>query len=148
MSPLAGSPTAAGAPSAASSTDAVVHLFVYGTLRPGEVRWQHLAPFVVGDGIDTATGGALFDTGLDYPAAMFGDEGRILGRVYTLDAARLGDALAHLDDVESAVRGLYARVTVATESGHTAWAYQCGEPALLVSPIPGGDWLQRSVRTG
>jgi gamma-glutamylcyclotransferase (GGCT)/AIG2-like uncharacterized protein YtfP len=131
-----------------AAADTVVHLFVYGTLRPGEVRWQHLAPFVVGEGIDTAVAGALYDTGLDYPAAMFAEAGRILGRVYSLDAARLGDALAHLDEVESAVRGLYARVTVETESGHTAWAYQCGEPALLVTRIPGGDWLQRAVRTG
>ncbi len=128
-----------------SAVSPTVHLFVYGTLRPGEVRWQHLAPFVVGEGIDTAAAGALYDTGLDYPAAMFDEPGRILGRVYTLAPERLADALAHLDEVESAVRGLYARVTVATESGHTAWAYQCGDPSLLRRPIPGGDWLLRAV---
>ncbi len=121
----------------------VSHLFVYGTLRPGEVRWQHLAPFVVGVGIDTSSPGALYDTELGYPAAMFGGASRIHGRVYALDAALLDDALAHLDDVEGAVRGKYARVTVETASGHTAWAYQCGEAALLVRRIEGGDWLLR-----
>ena len=52
---------------------AVRHLFVYGTLRPGEVRWHHLEPFVVGDGIDSTVRGDLYDTGLDYPAAVFAD---------------------------------------------------------------------------
>jgi len=118
-------------------------LFVYGTLRPGEVRWQHLAPYVVGEGREALVAGELYDTGLDYPAAMFGGESSILGRVYPLDNSRLTAALAHLDEVESAVRGSYARVSVVTSAGETAWAYQCGEPALLRTRIEGGDWLQR-----
>ncbi len=119
------------------------HLFVYGTLRPGEVRWQHLAPWVVGDGIDAVTAGDLYDTGLDYPAAMFGGDGRIMGRVYELAVDRLAAALHHLDEVEGAVRGLYHRITVVTDTGRTAWAYQCGDDALLVRRIEGGDWLSR-----
>ena len=119
------------------------HLFVYGTLRPGEVRWQHLEPYVHGEGVDTSVAGELYDTGLHYPAAMFGGEARILGRVYPLAPERMADALAHLDEVEGAVRGLYHRVVVATASGHDAWAYQCGDPALLVRRLHGGDWLQR-----
>ena len=119
------------------------HLFVYGTLRPGEVRWRHLEPFVVGDGIDTSTAGDVYDTGLEYPAAMFGGERRIKGRVYEL--TRLDDALAHLDEVEGAVRGLYHRVVVHTDSGHRAWAYQCGDDGLLLRHLPHGDWAQRSA---
>ncbi|MGB8862079.1 MAG: gamma-glutamylcyclotransferase [Ilumatobacteraceae bacterium] len=121
----------------------ITHLFVYGTLRPGEVRWHHLEPFVVGEAVDTSVAGELYDTELDYPAAMFRGDDRILGRVYTLRADRLAEALDHLDEVESAVRGRYARVAVLTMSGHRAWAYQCGEEALLVRRIEGGDWLQR-----
>jgi len=117
-------------------------LFVYGTLRPGEVRWQHLAPYVVGEGRVASVAGELYDTGLDYPAAMFGGESRILGRVYPLDDGQLTAALAHLDEVESAVRGLYQRVSVVTNDGETAWAYECGEPALLHTRIECGDWLQ------
>ena len=124
-------------------TETVAHLFVYGTLRPGEVRWRHLQPFVIGDGIDTHAAGDLFDTDLEYPAAMFGGDGRIQGRVYQLDVALLGEALALLDEVESAERGGYRRVPVVTGSGHTAWAYQCGEDALLVRRIESGDWLHR-----
>lgn len=122
------------------------HLFVYGTLRPGEVRWVHLAPFVVGDGVDTTVAGDVYDTGLDYPAARFGDPassdaGRIVGRVYEL--TDLERALAHLDDVEGAVRGLYRRVTVVTDAGHTAWAYECGDDSLLVRHLSHGDWARR-----
>jgi gamma-glutamylcyclotransferase (GGCT)/AIG2-like uncharacterized protein YtfP len=117
------------------------HLFVYGTLRPGEVRWQHLELFVVGDGVDTTVAGEVYDTGLDYPAARFGGNSRIVGRVYEL--TRLDEALAHLDRVEGAVRGLYRRIEVTTESGHVAWAYECGDPALLVRRLPTGDWADR-----
>ncbi len=119
------------------------HLFVYGTLAPGEVRWHHLAPFVVGDAVETAVGGDLYDTELGYPAAMFGGERLIVGRVYALTPHRVAAALAHLDEVEAAVRGLYHRVMVHSTSGHLAWAYQCGEAALLVRRIESGDWQQR-----
>jgi gamma-glutamylcyclotransferase (GGCT)/AIG2-like uncharacterized protein YtfP len=120
----------------------VAWLFVYGTLRPGEVRWHHMEPFVVGEGVDTAVFGALFDTGLGYPAATFGGSARILGRIYQL--APLQPALDHLDEVEGAVRGLYRRVVVSTESGQCAWAYECGDPDLMVTRIVGGDWLLRA----
>lgn len=124
-------------------TSTIQALFVYGTLRPGEVRWQHLAPYVVGEGRDACVAGELYDTELDYPAAMFGGDARILGRIYSLDERQLTDALVHLDEVEGAVRGLYARVQVVTDAGETAWAYQCGETALLRTRIECGDWLQR-----
>lgn len=124
-------------------TGPVSHLFVYGTLRPGEVRWQHLSPFVADEGVAASVAGELYDTELDYPAAMFGGESRILGRVYELAPARHDEALAHLDEVEGAVRGMYHRVAVATDAGHAAWAYQCGEQALLVRRIQCGDWQQR-----
>jgi len=69
--------------------------------------------------------------------------GSIRGRVYELSADRLDAALAHLDDVEGAVRGLYHRVTVATSAGVMAWAYQCGDDALLRHRIASGDWQDR-----
>lgn len=119
------------------------HLFVYGTLRPGEVRWHHLEPFVVGEGATASVEGGLYDTGLGYPAAMFDEAGTIHGRVYELAPGTLAAALAHLDEVEGAVRGLYHRITVRTVDGREAWAYQCGEEALLARRIDGGDWLRR-----
>lgn len=119
------------------------HLFVYGTLRPGEVRWHHLEPFVMGDGVPATVAGHLFDTGLEYPAAMFHRDGVIHGRVYELAPDRMEAALEHLDEVEGAVRGLYHRVVVEPSSGHRAWAYECGEEALLARRLDHGDWLRR-----
>lgn len=121
----------------------VTNLFVYGTLRPGEVRWQHLEPFVLGEGCAATVPGVLYDTGLGYPAATFVGDDRILGRIYALEEARLALALAHLDEVESAVRGRYVRVNVVTDAGDTAWAYACSDPALLATRIECGDWLRR-----
>ncbi|MFZ9628310.1 MAG: gamma-glutamylcyclotransferase family protein [Ilumatobacteraceae bacterium] len=129
------------------------HLFVYGTLRPGEVRWHHLEPFVVGDGTDTTVGGELYDTGLEYPAAIFRQSGAnacdaagsalIRGRTYELALDRLARALEHLDAVEGAVRGLYRRVVVHTAEGRAAWAYECGDERLLARRLETGDWLDR-----
>lgn len=121
-------------------------LFVYGTLRPGEVRWQHLEPYVVGEGFEASVPGELYDTGLDYPAAVFGGTQHIFGRVYTLNESRLPEALAHLDEVEGAVRGLYVRVEVLTAAGNAVWAYQCGDRELLHTRITSGDWQQRTAR--
>jgi gamma-glutamylcyclotransferase (GGCT)/AIG2-like uncharacterized protein YtfP len=116
------------------------YLFVYGTLRPGEVRWPFLEPFVVDDGHDDSVVGTVFDTGLGYPAAVFGGESRILGRVYQLRDDRVDEALAVLDDVEAAVAGLYRRVVVDTSGGHRAWTYAYGS-GLSLTLIPSGDWL-------
>jgi len=118
------------------------HLFVYGTLRPGEVRWRHLAPFVIDDGIDATASGDVYDTGLGYPAARFDGAGRIVGRLYRL--TRVAEAIELLDAVEQAVRGRYERVVVTTHDGVAAWAYQCGDAELLVRRIPSGDWTRRS----
>lgn len=122
-------------------------LFVYGTLLPGEVRWHHLAPFVADDaGVAAVVDGALYDTGRGYPAARFDGVGRIVGRVFALVDA--SSALAHLDVVEGAVDGLYVRVRVVTTEGTSAWAYQCGDEALLERRIESGDWRQVSGSSG
>ncbi len=117
-------------------------LFVYGTLRPGDVRWSLLEPFAADRGIDDTAPGRLFDTGLDYPAAIFGSGGTIVGRTYRLHAATLVEALAVLDEEEDTVDGLYRRVTVVTGRGATAWAYAYGS-GLELTPISSGDWFDR-----
>lgn len=118
------------------------HLFVYGTLRPGDVRWPLLARFVADQGVDDTAPGQVFDTGLDYPAAIFGGDGRILGRTYVLRAERLDEALSVLDEEEDTVAGLYRRVRVTTGLGIAAWAYSYGT-GLELTLIPSGDWLDR-----
>ena len=123
------------------------HLFVYGTLLPGDVRWPILEPFVADEGVADAVRGHLFDTGLDYPAAVFdpGADALVLGRRYRLRPDTLDEALVRLDVEEDVVLGLYRRVEVTTEAGVTAWAYRYGD-GLDLTPIPSGDWFNRPPR--
>ena len=123
------------------------HLFVYGTLQPGESRWHELAKFVRGEGVRTTVAGRVYDTGLDYPAARFSPDRPtdvIRGRVYEFDDDHIDDALKRLDVVEGAERGLYERVVVRTAAGPLAWAYECRDDEVLVRRLPDGDWLTRS----
>lgn len=126
--------TALGAP--------VSHLFVYGTLQPGDVRWPILAPFIAGDGVADAVAGRVYDTGQGYPAATFGGDGTIRGRTYRLRGDRLEEALVVLDAEEASVPGGYRRVEVTTAGGTRAWAYEYGG-GLELTPIEHGDWLHR-----
>lgn len=117
------------------------HVFVYGTLRRGDVRWHHLEPFVTSGATDTARG-ELYDTGLDYPGARFvdDDERVIHGETFELRPDTIDEALAVLDEVEGVVDGDYTRVEITTGHGWRAWAYTYGALDDLV-PIESGDWL-------
>jgi gamma-glutamylcyclotransferase (GGCT)/AIG2-like uncharacterized protein YtfP len=127
----------------------ITRLFVYGTLRPGDVRWPLLRPFVVGDGVADAVDGELYDTGLDYPAAVFGGNGRIVGDTFELIADTIDLALAVLDEEEGTGVGLYRRVAIRTRSGRDVWAYEqrAGLSQLNdggpIAPITSGDWFSR-----
>ena len=116
------------------------HVFVYGTLLPGDVRWNHLAQFVTDDGTPDSVGGSLFDTGFDYPAAVFDATGTILGRTFTIAPEVLADCLAVLDVEEDTVGGRYRRVSIRTDNGVDAWSYEYGS-GLELTPISSGDWL-------
>jgi gamma-glutamylcyclotransferase (GGCT)/AIG2-like uncharacterized protein YtfP len=120
----------------------ITALFVYGTLRRGDVRWHVLEPYVADGGADDTVVGELYDTGLDYPAAVFGGHGTIVGTRYTLRPDRIDEALTVLDDVEGTVAGLYRRVEVTTGTGARAWAYAYGT-GLELRPIESGDWFRR-----
>ncbi|TDT18013.1 gamma-glutamylcyclotransferase (GGCT)/AIG2-like uncharacterized protein YtfP [Ilumatobacter fluminis] len=117
-------------------------LFVYGTLRRGDVRWSFLEPFAADDGVDDTAGGTLFDTGLGYPAAVFDGAGTIVGTTFRLRPERLVEALQVLDEEEDTVAGLYRRVEIVTGRGVAAWAYAYGN-GLSLTPIAGGDWFAR-----
>lgn len=115
---------------------------MYGTLRPGDVRWHHLRPFVVDDGWADEVTGSVYDTGLDYPAAIFDGSATIHGRTYALLETSLRQCLAILDDVEGVVDGGYRRVVVTTARSVSAWAYEYGT-GLDLTLIESGDWLDR-----
>ena len=118
----------------------ITHLFVYGTLRPGQQRWPFLEPLVTGEGHDESVVGTLYDTGHGYPAAKFDRPGTIFGRVYPLNIDRLDEGLKLLDEVEGAVIDLFRRVAITTSTGLEAWAYEyCGEPQF--PEITRGDWM-------
>lgn len=121
-------------------------MFVYGTLRLGEVRWRHLEPFVVDEGWEDSIVGRLFDTGLDYPAALLDERaepgGTIVGRTYALLDASLDQCLRVLDVEEDTVGGRYRRTVTTTARGTTAYVYEYGNGLDLV-PIASGDWFDR-----
>lgn len=121
-------------------------MFVYGTLRPGDVRWKFLKPFVVDEGWDDTMRGRLFDTGLDYPAAVLDGRaeagGIIIGRTYTLRSGSVDQCLQVLDAEESSVVGAYRRVLATTGHGAPAWIYEYGDGLDLV-PIESGNWFDR-----
>lgn len=139
--------------------DRPTHLFAYGTLLPGDVRWPLLSAYVVDEGWPDQVAGALYDTGLGYPAAVFSTsvlieannddahavspsgarDGIIRGRTFVLLETSLERALDVLDEEEDTVAGLYRRVRVRTAST-TAWAYAYGS-GLTLDPIPSGNWL-------
>ncbi len=125
--------------------DRIDHVFVYGTLRPGDVRWSFLAPFVTDGGVADSVDGSLFDTGEDYPAATFGsgETGAtvIHGRTFRIAADVLDECLAVLDVEEDTVGGRYRRVALTTRAGVAVWAYEYGFGMDLV-PIPSGDWFE------
>ena len=127
----------------------VRHLFVYGTLRLGDVRWRFLEPFVVDEGRPDTIDGRLFDTGLDYPAAVLDSRaepgGTITGHTYALLHAAIGRCLEALDAEEGTVGGQYRRVVVTTGQGVAAYAYEYGD-GLDLHPIESGDWFDSDGR--
>jgi gamma-glutamylcyclotransferase (GGCT)/AIG2-like uncharacterized protein YtfP len=122
----------------------ITHLFVYGTLRPGQQRWPFLEPFVTDEGHDETAAGALYDTGNGYPAARFDRPGTIHGRVYPLTIDRLHECLELLDEVEGAVIDLFRRVAITTAAGLEAWAYEYSDERQFPA-IASGNWLTESV---
>lgn len=120
----------------------ITSLFVYGTLRAGDVRWPLLAPFVVDEGLDDSVHGSVYDTGRGYPAATFGGAGIVRGRTHQLLEASIARCLDVLDHEEGTVGGHYRRVVVTTRNGIRAWAYEYGRGLDLIE-IGSGDWFDR-----
>lgn len=117
-----------------------MHVFVYGTLVPGDVRYHFVEPYVAARHRTTATG-RVYDTGLGYPAARFDQTGTIEGWVYELKVGIEDEALDLLDEVEGVVEGQYRRVQVRTSDGVEAWAYEVGIDTESMVDLD-GRWLE------
>ena len=98
-------------------------VFVYGTLKPGHVRWPALAPFGGASAAGWAAG-LLFDSGYGWPAAVFDPEAtaRVPGVVVSLRPDSLDEALATLDDIEGVAGGLFERIVIEVDD-QPCWAY-------------------------
>jgi len=100
---------------------------------------------VVDGGWPDTVVGRLFDTGLDYPAAIFGRRaapgGVVVGQTCPLLSISIGRCLDVLDREEDTVRGRYHRTVVTTGRGTRAYAYEYGAD-LELTPIVGGDWFE------
>jgi gamma-glutamylcyclotransferase (GGCT)/AIG2-like uncharacterized protein YtfP len=112
-------------------TTVIANVFVYGTLMPGQPRWQLLQPFTDAAAPKAAAvPGHLYDTTRGWPAAVL-DQGcpdRVPGVLVPI-ATDTADALLRLlDDVEGVDVGLFTRVAVITECGTRAWAYTWPSP--------------------
>ncbi len=110
------------APATTSDTSASdeTALFVYGSSMPGQLRYSEIAEYVDSSSRD-AVDGMLYDSGLGYPLAKFGSGGTVPGFVLKLDPATAEAALRELTHLES---GLFHPVTVRTQGGVTATAYE------------------------
>lgn len=93
-------------------------VFVYGTLRPGDVAWHRIRPYVDGPPARTTLAGTLYDTGMGYPALLPGPAGRVPG--WTLRLRSPVEALAALDEYEG---GDYRRTRVVDADGRLCWTY-------------------------
>eukprot|EP00752_Nemacystus_decipiens_P013707 g12160.t1 len=104
-------------------------LFVYGTLKRGDVRAYLLEGQACLGETKTRPSYRLFNTG-DYPAlveaAPLGLQGRaILGELWQVDP----DCLARLDEEEGVDEGLYERRTIELAGTERAWVYLYLHPA-------------------
>lgn len=132
------------------TTPAPRHVFVYGTLRRGDVRdiTRLLpAPQFVGMG---SVAGVLYDLG-PYPGVLLGGDDRVQGEVYVI-SADLERLLDEIEEVWPQQSGEYSRREVAVQmagapaaAGPMCLVYEINPGRLAGCPvIAGGDWRRRA----
>jgi gamma-glutamylcyclotransferase (GGCT)/AIG2-like uncharacterized protein YtfP len=120
----------------------LIKVFVYGTLRKGEINDHYLKKATrISD--QCWTYGEMYDTNHGYPAVKQDYSNRIYGEMYSVTE----DELARLDVLEDFQLGrednLYDRIlqTVYTDKGEfVAYIYIANKENLLRKRIVGGDW--------
>ncbi|QCR32806.1 gamma-glutamylcyclotransferase [Lysinibacillus sp. SGAir0095] len=119
-------------------------IFVYGTLRKGEVN-AHLLKYATCIEENCWTHGLLFDSGYGYPALLPSATHRTVGELYevTQNELKLLDELE--DYTEGGTNNLYERVEqeVFTMDGVTlAFVYISNNDDLLKEEITSGNWKE------
>jgi len=121
----------------ASPVEEGTHYFMYGTMKPGRLRYPSIDQFVASTTSDTVEG-ELFDTGAGYPAAKFGsDRGQIRGYVLRILPDRESAAAEIIAEQEG---NLFRPVILKTKGGRTVTAYEFIGPTDGMARIPDGDW--------
>lgn len=131
----------------AADPAAARHVFVYGTLRRGEVNDINTltpAPTFIGP---ARLAGTLYPMGW-YPGLVLGGEQQVVGEVYAVLPA-LEDRLDEIEGLLPEPSGEYAKreVTVESERGPLqCFVYEIAAPLVAhLEPLPDGDWLQRAT---
>ncbi|MEO8023942.1 gamma-glutamylcyclotransferase family protein [Polaromonas sp.] len=128
------------------------HVFVYGTLRRGDVRditRMHPAPQFVGM---ASVAGTLYDLG-SYPGVVLGGPGRVTGEVYAI-SAELESQLDVIEEVWPQQTGEYSKQQVRVQVRDSGTAVETLELDCLVYEIntartagkpviASGDWHER-----
>lgn len=127
------------------------HVFVYGTLRRGDVRditRMYPAPQFVSL---ASVAGTLYDLG-PYPGAVLGGTGRVTGEVYVI-SAELESQLDGIEEVWPQQTGEYSKQQVRVQVRRPGMAFEPYELDCLVYEInparaagkpviASGDWLE------
>ncbi len=127
----------------------MLNVFVYGTLRKGEVNHRLLEKAKC-LAEQSWTNGMLYDTGYGYPAMKQSQHSRVFGELYSVTEEELG----RLDQLEDYTAGgknnLYERIkqTVFTHKGNVkAYVYVANKENLLKQKIKNGDWKEHVLLT-
>ena len=126
------------------------HLFVYGTLMPGQAAYALLAPHVL-DARPAWTAGRLYLLPAGYPGLVDRPDGRVHGQVLTLSEPAPWGPLDDYEgyDAEDPLRSLYVRrvrVVLVDGSPQPAHCYvidQEAEGGIIAAGaqvVPGGRW--------
>jgi len=128
----------------------MMKVFVYGTLRDGEVNAQLLKNATCLDK-DCWTHGLLYDSGYGYPALIPSANHRTAGELYEVTEKEL-NLLDELEDYkEGGTNNLYERVEreIFTAHGATlAYVYISNNDDLLKKEIFSGDWKRYKLSVG
>ncbi len=136
----------------------LIHVFVYGTLKPGEANHRVCEPYVVAAQPAIAPGG-LYHLPFDYPAMTLDDPGQVKGCLLTFTDPCILDILDQFEQHDPAkflrlmpdrdiTHHQYQRrwiplLSAARSPSESAWAYimtRYQVTQLNGIAVPSGDW--------